>query len=76
MAKNEIVIEEFDEEKHSIENITDLLHRAYERLLKMGLHFWATAQSNDITLGRLKSGIGFVARTGTKIVGTIHCCPV
>jgi len=66
-----ITIEAFDSEIHAIDEITELLHRSYKKLLDMGLHYWATTQSSEITLKRLTSGISFIACSGRKIIGTI-----
>jgi len=66
-----IQIEEFDSSRHSVNEITDLLHRSYKKLLDMGLHFKATMQSSDVTLKRLTSGISYIAKSGKNIVGTI-----
>ena len=59
----------------SIPEITQLLHRAYKRLLDMGLHFVATAQTDEETRERLLSGESFLAEIDGEIVGTITLYP-
>ncbi len=71
MKDRNITIEEFSANEHSVDEITEILHRAYSRLLKMGLKFWATTQSPEETLKRFNDGRGFVALREGKIVGTI-----
>ena len=66
-----ITIEGFDATRHSVEEITNLLHRSYAKLLDMGLHFWATHQNSEVTHRRLNSGFGYVMRLDERIVGTI-----
>ena len=58
----------------SLEDITTLLNRAYQRLAQMGLKYVATWQGVDITERRVKEGQCFVAVTedlGPRILGTI-----
>lgn len=71
IANETLTIEEFDTARHSVEEITSLLHRSYARLLKMGLHFWATDQPTEVTQRRLNSGFGFVVRLEGNVIGTI-----
>lgn len=66
-----IAIETFSEDRHSVDEITDLLHRSYAKLLDMGLNFWATTQPPEVTLKRLRDGRGFVALQNGRLVGTI-----
>ena len=66
-----MIIEPFDQTRHPVVEITDLLHRAYATLLSMGLKFWATHQPPETTLERLLAGSGFVALHEGRIVGTI-----
>lgn len=51
--------------------LTELLHRAYARLAAMGLRFWATHQSAEVTEKRIASGECFVAVADGAIRGTI-----
>lgn len=65
------VIREFDVGKDSVEELTDLLHRAYKRLADMGLKFIATFQDSEATKRQMKKGICFVVTENEKIVGTV-----
>ena len=55
----------------SIEELTSLLHRAYRRLLDMGLRYWATHQTVDDTRTRIAGGECLVAVLNGRIVGTV-----
>lgn len=55
----------------SIAELTSLLHRAYKRLGDMGLRFFATHQSDDDTLNRIRRGRCFVGVCDEVIVATI-----
>lgn len=55
----------------SIEELTDLLHRAYARLAADGFRYFATHQTPEQTAQRLGRGIPFVALIDRKIVGTV-----
>ncbi len=55
----------------SLEELTELLHRAYRVLADMGLRFLATHQDVATTKRRVASGHCFVAERGGKVVGTI-----
>jgi GNAT superfamily N-acetyltransferase len=59
----------------SLEELTDLLHRAYKALADMGLRYVATYQSVDITHKRILYGTCFVAVVKGRIVGTITYHP-
>ena len=65
-----IVIREL-QDSDSIEELTDLLHRAYRRLLDMGLRYWATHQTVDETRARIAGGRCLVAVLNGRIVGTV-----
>src|SRR5688500_767949 len=65
-----IVIREV-QDSDSIEELTDLLHRAYRRLLEMGLRYWATHQTVDETRTRIAGGRCLVAVLNGRIVGTV-----
>lgn len=58
-------------ETDSAVELTELLHRAYARLAAMGLRFWATHQSAEVTEKRIASGECFVAVADEVICGTI-----
>ena len=55
----------------SAAELTELLHRAYARLADMGLRFWATHQSAEVTEKRIAEGDCFVAVADGVICGTI-----
>lgn len=55
----------------SAAELTELLHRAYARLAAMGLRFWATHQSAEVTEKRIASGECLVAVADGVICGTI-----
>jgi GNAT superfamily N-acetyltransferase len=57
------------------EAVTALLHRAYGRLARMGLRYWATHQSVEDTMRRASRGACWVARSEGRIVGTIVVMP-
>jgi GNAT superfamily N-acetyltransferase len=54
----------------SLEELTDLLHRAYARLADMGLRFVATYQDVETTRRRVEEGLCFVAVNNGTLVGT------
>ena len=55
----------------SLEEITDLLHRAFAPLGRMGLTCGCIAQSAATTAARIARGTCFVALQGRRIVGTV-----
>ena len=55
----------------SLEELTELLHRAYKPLADMGLRFFATHQTVEQTQSRVESGKCFVAELDGKLIGTI-----
>lgn len=59
------------ESDDSMEEITNLLHRAYARLAAMDLKFVATYQDIETTAHRFSLGEGYVALIDREIVGTI-----
>ena len=58
-------------ESDSLEELTDLLHRAYRVLADMGLRFLATHQDVATTKRRVSAGHCFVAELDGKVIGTI-----
>ena len=58
-------------ESDSLEELTDLLHRAYKVLADMGLQFLATHQDTSITKRRVERGRCFVAECEDLIIGTV-----
>jgi GNAT superfamily N-acetyltransferase len=55
----------------SLEEITELLHRAYADLGRRGLNFVATDQDVATTKDRIDSGTCFVAQLDSRLVGTV-----
>ncbi|MBE2217658.1 MAG: GNAT family N-acetyltransferase [Ignavibacteria bacterium] len=64
-------IRPFDESVDSVEELTELLHRAYKRLADMGLNFIATFQTAEYTRNYFKKGECFILTSGEEISGTI-----
>ena len=58
-------------ENDSLEELTELLHRAYKKLADMGLQYLATHQAVDVTRTRISKGTCYVAELDERIVGTI-----
>ncbi len=59
----------------SIEDLTDLLHRAFSRIGAMGIPCSCASQSPEMTRQRISRGECFVALHGGVIVGTITLYP-
>ncbi|MFH2048061.1 MAG: GNAT family N-acetyltransferase [bacterium] len=55
----------------SIEELTDLLHRAYAVLAEMGFRYYATHQTPEQTKERISKGQCYVAVFNDNIIGTI-----
>jgi len=55
----------------SLEELTDLLHRAYKVLADMGLKYVATYQDVKVTRRRIARGTCLIAVQDNRIVGTI-----
>ncbi len=73
-APDDLVIRQLTE-ADSLEDLTELLHRAYRVLADQGLRFLATHQTVDVTRDRIRDGICFVGEHGGAIVGTITYYP-
>jgi predicted N-acetyltransferase YhbS len=58
-------------ESDSLEELTNLLNKAYGSLQRMGLKFLATHQGVDITKRRAESGRCFVMEFSGEIIGTV-----
>jgi len=65
------LIRTFDHCSDSIVELTALLHRSYKQLADLGYQFWATNQTVDQTLERIKDAKCFVSLVDGKIVGTV-----
>lgn len=59
------------EDYDSMEELTDLLHRAYAPLAEIGLHFVATHQPVEVTVERCAKGKTFVATLDNRLIGTL-----
>src|SRR2546421_11380951 len=62
-------------EHDSMEELTNLLHRAYARLAEMGFRYYATFQSPEITAERCAAGETYVAEQGGKLIATVTLRP-
>jgi ribosomal protein S18 acetylase RimI-like enzyme len=58
-------------ETDSLEDLTELLHRAYKKLADVGLQYLATHQTAEITRTRISKGTCYVAELDGQTVGTI-----
>ncbi len=67
----EYTIRLFDNERDSIEELTELLHRSYKRLADMGLNFIATKQDAEYTRKYMEKGECYVLYESEKLIGTI-----
>jgi GNAT superfamily N-acetyltransferase len=59
----------------SLEDLTELLHRAYAPLLRAGMRFHASHQDAEVTRSRCERGECWVATLGGRVVGTITYYP-
>lgn len=59
----------------SLDELTELLHRAYQRLAVMGLNFTAVDQESSVTRGRAQGGTCLVAEVAGAMVGTVTYYP-
>jgi GNAT superfamily N-acetyltransferase len=59
----------------SLEELTALLHRAYQRLADMGFNYTATYQTVEATRERIEGNECFVAIVDGRIVGTALLIP-
>ena len=58
-------------ETDSIEELTQLLHRAYKQLADMGMRFFASHQNEEQTRSRVNAGECYVGLCDDRIVATI-----
>jgi GNAT superfamily N-acetyltransferase len=63
------------ERSDSLTELTELLHRAYQRLADLGFNYTATYQSVEVTRERIEGNECYVAVTGARIVGTALFIP-
>lgn len=66
-----LTIRPYSEADDDIDDLTDLLHRAYAPLASRGLRFTATHQSSEVTRLRFNKGFPLIAEWNRKPVGTI-----
>jgi GNAT superfamily N-acetyltransferase len=59
----------------SLQELTQLLHRAYRPLLEAGFRYLATHQDASVTAQRVRSGECYVAELEEHIVGTVTLEP-
>jgi len=71
ITPDKLTVRFFDEEIDSLDELTELLHRAYKTLADMGLKYLATYQDAATTRRRISNGTCFVALYNEQIVGTI-----
>ena len=70
MARDKAIIRLLNE-SDSLEELTELLHRAYRVLADLNLRYMATHQDVSVTRDRIKNGRCFVAELNGRVVGTI-----
>ena len=54
-----------------IEELTDLLHKAYKQLTDMGLRYLATHQDSTVTLRRIQDAHCLVGEISDRVIATI-----
>ncbi len=59
----------------SLDELTELLHRAYAALAERGMRYTASHQSVEVTQRRIARGECFVAECAGRLVGTILVVP-
>jgi len=72
-APNQILFRRL-EDGDSLEHLTDLLHRAFSRIGRMGIPCSCVTQPPEVTRQRIARGDCFVALSGDLIVGTVTLC--
>jgi GNAT superfamily N-acetyltransferase len=63
------------DETDSLEELTDLLHRAYAGLAAMGFRYLATHQNTETTARRVAKGECYLMLNDWRIIGTILVIP-
>lgn len=59
----------------SLEEVTDLLHRAYAELARQGLRYVASHQGPDVTRRRIADGECYLGEVGGRVVATVTLQP-
>ena len=67
----QVLIRRINLPEDSLEELTDLLHRAYAALGEAGFRYYATHQTPEETRERCERGYSYVALIDGRIVGTI-----
>ena len=57
--------------KDSVEELTEIIHTAYQRLGNLGLNYTAVDQDASVTRSRTESGHCLVAEAEAKLIGTV-----
>jgi len=63
------------DDNDDVEELTELIHRSYEALGRLGLDYVATTQSSEVTRQRMEGGVTWVAWWESKMVGTVTIYP-
>ena len=58
-------------ENDSLEELTELIHRAYRQLADMGFRYWGTHQTVEDTRKRVSKGICYVGLIENKIISSV-----
>lgn len=76
MKSGDLIIRRLRDED-SLEDLTNLLHRAYQSLADRGMRYFASHQTVEDTRRRIDRGECFVAELNGQIIGTItwYCGP-
>jgi GNAT superfamily N-acetyltransferase len=57
--------------KDSVQELTEIIHTAYQRLGDLGLNYTAVDQDASVTRSRIESGRCLVAEVEAKLIGTV-----
>ena len=74
ISKDEVIIRLL-QSSDSLEELTELLHRAYKELVDMGINNMAATQTTDTTRQRVEDGECWIAETAGRLVGAITLLP-
>ncbi len=70
LAQQGLLLRRF-EDRDSVRELTEFLHRAYEPLAAMGLRFLATHQDETVTMQRMEGGTCYVVEKEGLLIATI-----
>lgn len=65
-----VEIHKWNSANDDVAEITQVLHKAYAELAKMGFRYLATWQDDAVTQSRLEGGTAFLAKLNNKVIGT------